>query len=44
MSEVGPVYRLTEAGWNEIHRSHQMTIMPVWVGLASLLAAALTAR
>ena len=36
------MWRLTEAGWGEIHRTGQMTIMGVWVALAALLAAVLT--
>jgi hypothetical protein len=31
------MFRLTEAGWNEIHRSHQMTTLGVWLALVSLL-------
>ena len=35
-----PVYRLTEAGWLAIHRSHSWVVSTFFVGLATLLVSA----
>jgi hypothetical protein len=39
-SGSAPVYRLTEAGWSVIHRSHTMAVVTCVVALMALLAAA----
>lgn len=37
-STVGPLYRLTESGWNAIHRTHVIALLGL---IASLIAALL---
>jgi len=37
-----PVYRLTDAGWNQIRRTHMWVILTFAVALASLIATILT--
>ena len=37
-SGMAPVYRLTEAGWNEIHRLHTWVAVTCAVALISLMA------
>jgi len=36
---IGPVYRLTEAGWNVIHRIHQWIITTCIIATSTLIAA-----
>jgi len=35
---VGPIYRITEAGWHVLHRSHAWIVMTLVIALASLVA------
>lgn len=37
-SGAAPVYRLTEAGWNEIHRLHTWVVVTCVVALITLMA------
>jgi len=37
-SGTAPVYRLTEAGWNEIHRLHTWVVVTCAVALITLMA------
>ena len=37
-SGAAPVYRLTEAGWNEIHRLHTWVVVTCVVALITLIA------
>jgi len=38
MSGVAPIYKLTEAGWNVIHRSHQWVVVTFVVVAITLIA------
>jgi hypothetical protein len=37
-SGEGPVYRLTDAGWNVIHRTHEWVVVTCVASLIALLA------
>ena len=37
-SHVGPVYRLTDSGWQAIHRTHSWVIATLAIAFASLVA------
>jgi hypothetical protein len=39
MSEIAPVYRLTETGWNVLHRSHEWVVVTCFIAAATLIAA-----
>ena len=41
MSDVAlaPMYKLTEAGWNVIHRSHEWVVVTCFIAAATLIAA-----
>jgi len=38
ISDVAPMYKLTEAGWNVIHRSHEWVVATFVVATAALIA------
>jgi hypothetical protein len=37
-SRYGPTYRLTDAGWNTIHRTHPFSVVTCAVSIAALIA------
>ncbi len=38
MSDVAPIYKLTEAGWNVIHRSHEWVVATFVIVAITLIA------
>ena len=38
LAGVAPVYKLTEAGWNVIHRSHEWVVVTCFFAAATLIA------
>jgi len=36
---VGPIYRMTDSGWNAIHRTHVLTLLGIIISLLAVLIA-----
>jgi hypothetical protein len=43
-TEYGPIYRLTDSGWNAIHRTHVITLLGLLVSLIALGVAVISLK